>query len=81
MTDYRPISCSFYDELEARATLRQPCLIVYRAENGAAETSVTGVIDTLYIRDKVEYLRLVGGFELRLDWLVSVDGRQLLNYC
>lgn len=80
MSTYRPISCTFYDELEARATRRQPCVIIYRPE-GAAEASVTGIIDTLYIRDKVEYLRLTSGFELRLDWLVSVDGRELLNYC
>ena len=81
MTSYRPISCNFYDELEARATLRQPCVIVYRPENGPTEASVTGIIDTLYIRDKVEYLRLTDGFELRLDWLVSVDGRLLAGYC
>lgn len=80
MSTYRPISCTFYDELEARATLRQPCVIIYRPENGP-ETTINGIIDTLYIRDKVEYLRLIDGFELRLDWLVSVDGRALAGYC
>ncbi|GAA4379001.1 hypothetical protein [Hymenobacter koreensis] len=81
MAAYRPISCVFYDELESRATLRQPCAIVYRVGGEGTEATTHGVIDTLYIRDKVEYLRLTDGFELRLDWLVSVDGRQLDAYC
>jgi Rho-binding antiterminator len=81
MSDYRPINCNFYDELEARATLRQPCVIAYRPQLDAPITTVTGIIDTLYIRDKVEYLRLTDGVELRLDWLVAVDDRELGAYC
>ncbi len=81
MTAYRPISCMFYDELEARATLRQRCNIIYRPNGDGTDTTVTGVIETLYIRDKVEYLRLTDGLEIRLDWLVSVDGRELGAYC
>ncbi|MCC2545898.1 hypothetical protein LJY25_05535 [Hymenobacter sp. BT175] len=81
MSDYQPISCNFYDELEALATRRQPAEIRYRAPDAAAEASVTGVIADLYIRDKVEYLRLTDGFELRLDWLVAVDGKELRGYC
>ncbi|KAA9331366.1 hypothetical protein F0P96_14055 [Hymenobacter busanensis] len=81
MTTYRPISCSFYDELEARATTGQACTLTYRTEPDTPPSTYHGVIQDLYIRDKVEYLRLADGFELRLDWLVSVDGRELAGYC
>lgn len=79
--DYRPISCSFYDELEARATTRQPSTLVYREAPEAPASTREGVIQDLYIRDKVEYLRLADGFELRLDKLVGVDDKELRNYC
>ncbi|OON71171.1 hypothetical protein [Hymenobacter sp. CRA2] len=81
MSDYRPISCSFYDELEARATTRQPCTLRFRDAPEAPIGTREGVIEDLYIRDKVEYLRLTDGFELRLDKLVGVDDRELRNYC
>jgi Rho-binding antiterminator len=81
MSDYRPISCSFYDELEARATTRQVCALHYRETPEAPVSTREGVIQDLYIRDKVEYLRLTDGFELRLDKLVAVDEQELRNYC
>ncbi len=77
---YRPISCSFYDELEARATTRQPCTLHYQMPDGHAQTH-TGILADLFIRDKVEYLRCRDGFELRLDRLTGVDDKELRNYC
>ena len=77
---YRPISCSFYDELEARATTRQPCTLHYLNDDGQPATH-KAVIADLYLRDKVEYLRCRDGFELRLDRLTAVDDRELRNYC
>ncbi|WP_400192608.1 hypothetical protein [Hymenobacter sp. B81] len=78
---YRPISCSFYDELEARATLRQPCTLTYRPAPAAPPSTYHGIIQDLYLRDRVEYLRLTDGFELRLDHLLAVDDKQLRDYC
>ena len=78
---YRPISCSFYDELEARATTQQHCELVYLTEADSPPSTYQGVIADLFIRDKVEYLRLADGFELRLDALVAVDDKELRNYC
>lgn len=78
---YRPISCSFYDELEARATTGQPCALVYRTEPDTPPTTYQGIIADLFIRDKVEYLRLTDGFELRLDALLAVDDKELRDYC
>lgn len=79
--DYQPISCSFYDELEARATTRQVCTLLYRTEPDTPPSTYTGIITDLFIKEKVEYLRLEDGFELRLDALVAVDDKELRNYC
>ncbi|UOQ73530.1 hypothetical protein [Hymenobacter cellulosilyticus] len=46
-----------------------------------APSTYTGIITDLFIQDKVEYLRLEDGFELRLDALVAVDDKELRNYC
>jgi Rho-binding antiterminator len=82
MEKYIPISCSFYDELEALATLRKKCEIVFSDANGN-HTSVRGIIKTFFIRDKTEYLRMEGGEEIRLDKLISADGKRLSDsmYC
>lgn len=78
---YRSINCSFYDELEARATLGQPCVLVYRTEADSPPVTYQSVIADLFSKDKVEYLRLADGFELRLDALLAVDDKELRNYC
>jgi Rho-binding antiterminator len=78
---YTPISCSFYDELEARATTGQRCQLTYLTEADSPPSTYEGTITDLFIRDKVEYLRLADGFELRLDALVAVDDKELRNYC
>ena len=80
MKNYQPISCNFYDELEALATLRSSCMIIYQDEN-ADRHEAEGVIKDLYIREKAEYLLLNTGFEIRLDQLVSVNGKELKGYC
>lgn len=77
---YRPISCSYYDELEARATRRTICTIRYLNEAGAA-TEVRGRIIDFFIQKKVEFLRLDTGLTIRLDRLLSVDGLALSDYC
>lgn len=81
MPAYQPISCAFYDELEALATRRQSCTLVYRTEPDTPPSTYQGLITDLFIKDKVEYLRLADGFEVRLDALVAVDGKELREYC
>jgi Rho-binding antiterminator len=75
MSDYEPIDCSDHDKLEALATLRQVARISYRSEDGGTD-QVEDLIQDIYARDGVEYLRTAGGRELRLDALVSVDGKR-----
>ncbi|MCC3155463.1 Rho-binding antiterminator [Hymenobacter sp. BT770] len=71
-TDYNPIDCHFYDLLEAAATLRRRVDLQYF--NDLRQLCLTsGVIDTLLVRDKVEYMRLKSGEEIRLDHIIRLD--------
>ena len=71
-TDYTPIDCHFYDRLETAATLRRRVELQYF--NDLRQLCLgAGVIDTLFIRAKVEYLRLKSGEEIRLDHLIRLD--------
>ena len=77
---YKPISCSFYDELEALATLKRECVIEYLSNEGVTK-SVSGRIVDFFIEDKVEFLLLQNNQKIRLDFLKTVDGKVLKNYC
>lgn len=78
MSDYEPIDCADHDRLESLATLRQIARISYRGDDGETRTT-EGLIEDLYSRDGVEYLRTAGGEELRLDVLVSVDAKRRVD--
>ena len=78
-TTCRPISCVFYDELVARATLRQSCALHFLDEAGAPVTH-HGIITDLFIREKVEFLRCADGFELHLDRLTGGEDRELKSW-
>lgn len=80
MSDYKPISCDFYDELEAAALRRLSNEIVYLNEQGV-ETLVSGVVITLKTLNKEEFLTLDSGLTIRLDRLISLNGIKLANYC
>ena len=77
---YVPINCSFYDELEALATLRQTAVIRFTDESGK-QIEVQGKIKDFFIRDRAEYLLLDSGLEIRLDYITSVNGKIMGNYC
>lgn len=71
---YQAVSCTYYDELEALATLRKSCLIIYRNETGA-EVSRKGRIVDFFSADRAEFLKLDDGTDIRLDRLIEVDGK------
>jgi Rho-binding antiterminator len=77
--NYKPVSCDFYDELEALATMKKTCDITFLNEGGKAR--IRGSIAYLYTREKVEYLKTNAGLEIRLDKLIEVDGKIASNYC
>ncbi len=63
---YEPIDCSLYDHYEAAATQKDKLRITM--DDGSEHH---GVIVDLFIRDKVEWMRLNGGEEIRLDRIAS----------
>ena len=74
MKDYKPINCSFYDELEAAATLKKYIRIQYLSTLQEMLT-IEAVIKDLYIKEGAEYMLLNTGEEIRLDRIVSIDGK------
>lgn len=79
-TPYRPISCSFYDELELAALQQRLCLVHYRDEEGG-ELRVQSRIRQLLTRDGEEFLQLDTGEWVRLDRLIAIDDKRLEHYC
>lgn len=76
---YVPISCSFYDYLEQAATLGTEAEVEFKEGDNAAK--VVSRIKTLTIKDKVEYMVLENGQHIRLDFLISFDGKPLPKAC
>lgn len=80
---YTPISCSFYDHLEAYATRRWPVTILYQQPGQPRVQEVIGIITDFFMKEKAEYMRLDNGQEIRLDWLKQVENHKLSSglYC
>lgn len=78
---YRPINCSFYDELESAATLKKKVLLGYEAtDEQNLERRV--IIANLQTTQGEEYLIASDGWQLRLDKIVHIDGKYLQDgYC
>ena len=79
-TSYQPIDCNFYDKLEAWATLKKKCQVQYRSPSGESKEGSGRIMD-LYSVDKIEYLRLESGLEIRLDQIIQVNGEVLPSQC
>ncbi|MUG97613.1 hypothetical protein F7734_36965 [Scytonema sp. UIC 10036] len=79
MDEYILVDCGFYNELEALATLRQPCCIIYR---GAADevVEIQDRIVDVYAANKADFLRLKNGIEIRSNRIISVNGKPIA-YC
>ena len=76
---YTPISCSFYDRLEEAATLKKVVNLQYFEGDSQMQKQV--VIQTIKIKNKVEWLILDDGTDVRLDRIHSLDGVELENHC
>jgi len=77
MTDYRPIACGAYDEIEVMAMHRAEVVLVYQDEGGRRRTETGRVVDTS-IHDCAEYLVLESAgirSEYRLDRIEKIDDR------
>lgn len=73
-TDYQPIACGFYDELEALATRKKQVYLQYFNDlRQLCQGSTT--LKTFVTRDHAEYALLASGEEVRLDHIIRVDDR------
>ena len=80
MKKYQPINCHFYDELELLAIRQKNCSITYLDESGNSLEKV-GIIVDFKIISAAEFMLLNDGSKIRLDRLISVDGKVLEGYC
>jgi Rho-binding antiterminator len=76
MDAYTPVSCDFHDELEAIATLRQTCRIVYHTEADTT-SEIEGRIADVYAANHADYVKLEEGTVIRLDQIVSVNDKRV----
>lgn len=80
-TGYRPIACDYVDLVEHYATLRKEIEIVYKNKVGE-EVVQHDVVLTWENDGQAEYLITLQGTRIRLDHIVSLDGkRQIVNSC
>ena len=78
-SSYIPINCSFYDYLEEAATLGRLSTIEFLEDNKVVQ--VESKIQTLVIKDKVEYMVLTDNRSIRLNRLLSFNGIPLPKNC
>lgn len=69
--DYTPVSCAFYDELEAAAVKRVESTIVYKEEDQL--NTVTDFVVDFKTITKQEFCILKSGLEIRLDKIISFN--------
>ncbi len=68
---YKSIDCSYYDQLEAYATLKKKLNLTYYNEKGLIGTR-TIQIKTFETKNHEEFLISEDGFRLRLDKIKSL---------
>jgi len=79
MDAYIPVNCDFHDQLEALATLRKECQIVYQNASGEL-VKVQGLIVDIYAANKADFLKVDDGTEIRLDRIVSLNNKQASSW-
>lgn len=77
---YTPISCSFYDRIEASIVLRKTVSLVYHTPSGEEKLLETRLQDT-QTKEGEEFVVLASGEKIRMDRIVSLDGEALLGSC
>lgn len=78
--EYKPINCSYYDELEAIATLRKIVEVEYYEDNLPVKIEEVGILN-LYTKNKEEFVVLSNDLTIRLDRLIQVDGKPVVLSC
>ncbi len=76
---YKPISCYFYDELEALAVKKVKTKILY--QNGHTQNELEDFIVDFRTLNKEEFMILDNGIEIRLDKIIKVNGKKPQTSC
>ena len=71
---YTPISCEFFDQLNVAMQRKIPSTVVY-LENGEKK-NLKGLIQTMSVIDGIEYLILNKNDQIRLDTVLTFNGRR-----
>ena len=71
---YTPISCEFFDQLNVAMQRKIPSTVVY-LENGEKKT-LKGLIQTMSVIDGIEYVILNKNDQIRLDTVLTFNGRR-----
>lgn len=71
---YTPISCEFFDQLNVAMQRKIPSTVVY-LENGEKKP-LKGLIQTMSVIDGIEYLILNKNDQIRLDTVLTFNGRR-----
>lgn len=77
--EYKPVACSFYDQLELLALKKQIIIIDYINESGTH--SLPAIIKELVTKEQEEFLVTTSNLEIRLDKITGIDGREPDTYC
>ncbi|GAA4496174.1 hypothetical protein GCM10023172_08990 [Hymenobacter ginsengisoli] len=78
-TDYKPIDCGFYDELEALATRKKQVYLQYFNDlRQLCQGPAT--FKTFVTREHIEYALLASGEEVRLDHIIRIDDTPAPGY-
>lgn len=77
---YQPIDCNYYDELVLLAMRKKKIAIVYRISDSKI-TTIETVIRDIYTKEKEEFILTESGLPIRLDKLISVDGKPAKLSC
>ena len=71
---YTPISCEFFDQLNVAMQRKIPSTFIY-LENEEKKT-LKGLIKTMSVIDGIEYVILNSNEQLRLDTVLTFNGRR-----
>ena len=71
---YTPISCEFFDQLNVAMQRKIPSTVVY-LENDEKKT-IKGLIETMSVIDGIEYLIMNKKEQIRLDTVLTFNGRR-----
>lgn len=78
-SEYKPISCSSYDEFESLSVMKTPVEIIYL--NEGLKKTVNGFIVDVFSKNSAEYIKMDSGENIRLDTILFVNGNEIKKYC